>query len=643
MMPKKMLVLTVLLFTMTIATCSGVTFLEQDIYLIESDKIPIAIETYTLYETETGYFHDLNYELVINYFDEVSIIEGQLFITLNEEFAIVEYEEITKVNDELTTFILTADYDQEIPHVVGTLYELGDQIDLKFPLEAGERLYHSGSSLYPIIEQDGLIPGNQYEILELDTNDFTITPTLITIGAKDTYQVNGTEFTGYLITHAKNNEIIYSYVDDEMKTQYSTYSAMPGFLARRIAEDEIPDLASFTINYYRSGNVIINHPYRSIYSLIEVYTTDPTNLQLEDNRQQILKSETYNNYDRVLVEIKRDQRHHYGKYTLPITNPEFDAFLGSDHFINPHHPEIQPLLDEILAGETDAWSSVVKLIDWIFYNLKGSSSPTTKTTAQILADYSGESDEHSILFAALARAAGIPTKLVKGFAYDGYYWNNQMWNEVWIGEWIAVDPSNKTGHPDALLVKLIDAISISEIEQREALAFTDTDLKIRQVDNLNRKQIPSDLVTGISDKTLIDADYGLAITIPETWFFLPDDSGTYIAIDQNQIANIVVDFFYVPYDVKPEWLIDQYTAEVKEVFSEYDFYGPEPAKERAVANRTGLYSSWGLEIEGMMLYQELIMVVADDICYTIVITLPAMFHQNYEADIASILSNIIIY
>jgi transglutaminase-like putative cysteine protease len=67
-----------------------------------------------------------------------------------------------------------------------------------------------------------------------------------------------------------------------------------------------------------------------------------------------------------------------------------------------------------------------------------------------------------VLYAALARAAGLPTRMVAGVVYmpgDGgtpaaFYYH--AWNEVWLGAWIAVDPTFGQFPADATHVELVE-------------------------------------------------------------------------------------------------------------------------------------------------------------------------------------------
>jgi transglutaminase-like putative cysteine protease len=68
----------------------------------------------------------------------------------------------------------------------------------------------------------------------------------------------------------------------------------------------------------------------------------------------------------------------------------------------------------------------------------------------------GDCGEHAALFVALARAAGIPARPVVGITYwpPGNGFGYHAWAEVWVGQWIAVDPTQGTMAADATHVQL---------------------------------------------------------------------------------------------------------------------------------------------------------------------------------------------
>jgi transglutaminase-like putative cysteine protease len=51
----------------------------------------------------------------------------------------------------------------------------------------------------------------------------------------------------------------------------------------------------------------------------------------------------------------------------------------------------------------------------------------------------GDCNEHAVLLAALARAAGIPCRVEAGLAYLKGRFYYHAWNLVYLGRWITVD------------------------------------------------------------------------------------------------------------------------------------------------------------------------------------------------------------
>ncbi len=83
----------------------------------------------------------------------------------------------------------------------------------------------------------------------------------------------------------------------------------------------------------------------------------------------------------------------------------------------------------------------------------------------------GDCTEHSVLFASLMRAHGIPTRLVSGmFLTRGGLWAYHMWAAYWDGEmWQSIDPSTMTLRTGALHVALGGGASVfADIRERLA-------------------------------------------------------------------------------------------------------------------------------------------------------------------------------
>lgn len=74
---------------------------------------------------------------------------------------------------------------------------------------------------------------------------------------------------------------------------------------------------------------------------------------------------------------------------------------------------------------------------------------------QVLETRQGDCNEHTVLYVALARALGLPARTAVGLVYldDAFYYH--AWPEVWLGEWVAVDPTFGQSPADAAHIRFV--------------------------------------------------------------------------------------------------------------------------------------------------------------------------------------------
>ena len=74
---------------------------------------------------------------------------------------------------------------------------------------------------------------------------------------------------------------------------------------------------------------------------------------------------------------------------------------------------------------------------------------------QVLESRQGDCNEHTVLYVAMARALGLPARTAVGLVYlDGSFFYH-AWPEVWLGEWVAVDPTFGQYPADASHIRFV--------------------------------------------------------------------------------------------------------------------------------------------------------------------------------------------
>lgn len=143
---------------------------------------------------------------------------------------------------------------------------------------------------------------------------------------------------------------------------------------------------------------------------------------------------------RTMTVRKVDERN-LRTYRLPYTGREFGSYLTSDPFVQSDDPEIRAKAREIAGTDRDAVRTVKKLMSWVFRTLDQIPTFGLPSARDILAHPSGDCKVHTILFSALARSLGIPTKLAAGMVYKEGFFYYHAWPEVYLGTWVPVDPT----------------------------------------------------------------------------------------------------------------------------------------------------------------------------------------------------------
>lgn len=127
---------------------------------------------------------------------------------------------------------------------------------------------------------------------------------------------------------------------------------------------------------------------------------------------------------------------------LPLNDDmkkKFAEYLAPNKFIDCGNKDIKALASQITGGEKDSYKAAVKLAKWVFTNLKKQGSPSYSPASEALKQKQGDCSEHSVLFAALLRASGIPSRVCFGMAYHEGGFFVHMWTEAYIGDWVSID------------------------------------------------------------------------------------------------------------------------------------------------------------------------------------------------------------
>jgi transglutaminase-like putative cysteine protease len=137
--------------------------------------------------------------------------------------------------------------------------------------------------------------------------------------------------------------------------------------------------------------------------------------------------------------------------------PSQEKYLKPEEKIESDAPEITAKAKELAAGGKGPEEIVKALASWTSDWLRDTVEDGGGAVASFKSR-NGNCQTHARLYAALARAAGIPTRFVSGLVYlDGKGFLYHSWDESLLdGRWVAIDPTYDQVPADPTHLKLLE-------------------------------------------------------------------------------------------------------------------------------------------------------------------------------------------
>ena len=131
--------------------------------------------------------------------------------------------------------------------------------------------------------------------------------------------------------------------------------------------------------------------------------------------------------------------------------------LLASPYIQAGAPEIIEQSQALTRDQTDDLEKVKTLAEWVYTNLEKRPVIGIPDALTTLKSGIGDCNEHASLFAALSRAAGIPTTIAVGVVYHKQAFYYHAWNEVCVGgQWISLDTTTNQLPADLSHLKFIE-------------------------------------------------------------------------------------------------------------------------------------------------------------------------------------------
>jgi hypothetical protein len=155
-----------------------------------------------------------------------------------------------------------------------------------------------------------------------------------------------------------------------------------------------------------------------------------------------------------LLEVRQEDLKERAGVRRGGTGPESE-YLRDTIFIQSKNPAIIAAAKAIVKNEQDRIRAGRLICSWVYRNVRKEPSITVPVAAEVLKTMRGDCNEHTTLYVALARAAGIPSRIALGLVYRNGFFYYHAWPEIYAKGWVAVDPTFGQFPADAAHIRLI--------------------------------------------------------------------------------------------------------------------------------------------------------------------------------------------
>ena len=383
-------------------------------------------------KTDTGLVVENISQMTLIMMNEQRTLITHLFAHTDEEYTLKNFAmeiktpgHVTKVEGEIdgTQLTLTS-YSGGIPST--------QVITLK------EKPYFP-DAIEEVIKKKNMKPGDEISIPYFDPTTQSSNNATIKVFDKEAVTVLGRELSGMRveINYIGIKSILW--LDENYKLLKESTPAMglemiPLSQEEALAEikpDETFDLLSF---FSVKLDTLIPDPRRLSYLKLELKDITAEDLDLADDYQILVRDQP------ITIESFRPNLMDLPDLTIPIG--EQSEFLKASAYIQCTDHAIVTKAREIVGDEKDAKKVVGKLVEGVYNLIEKNPIASLPSALDVLKTKEGDCNEHSILFTALARANGIPTKIYVGLVnLHGFAYYYHAWCAVWLGKWVPVDPT----------------------------------------------------------------------------------------------------------------------------------------------------------------------------------------------------------
>jgi hypothetical protein len=403
---------------------------ERDTWMnIFQNENKIGFSHSRLFREPAGYRLTETVQMRINTMGMIQDINLNTETQLNPDFTVRELD--FEISSGRFRFRVRCSINGNILHA--TTESAGSSRSLDIPLK--DKPYHFGSIINAVAATD-LKPGDRYVFNIFDPASMEQVDVIVEVMGQEIINSSGADqlATKVSLNFKDVSQLAWIGKEGDVVKEKGLLGISLVKTDRKDALDglAVESVQDLTKAVSVASNILLENVEALQVLKIKIHGVPTQNLQLQGGRQTF-KGQVLTVEKETLTDLAPE---------LPSQNlPALENFfLKPSPFIQSDHQKIRDLASEILGGDDGPpLTRARKLVDWVHTHIEKRPVLSLPDALSTLENRVGDCNEHAVLLAALARAAGIPTRLEAGLVYLKGRFYYHAWNLMYLGQWVTAD------------------------------------------------------------------------------------------------------------------------------------------------------------------------------------------------------------
>ncbi|HOM70663.1 MAG TPA: transglutaminase domain-containing protein [Armatimonadota bacterium] len=345
----------------------------------------------------------------------------------------------------------------------------GSTTEKVIPIPEGVSLI--GDSMYAL-GADKIEVGQKAKLHYFNPMTISIDPMDLEVLRQEQLEVNGKTYDTFVIKNTMKTVGNVTTWQTAEGSIIKTTTAMGLTMILETAEQAVSGVDSdyvppedFALLTSVRANIDIKNPRQVKKLIIRLSGNLDEKMGISDNHQKVTWLTTEGEDRKAEFVIECTQFDEKQSVNLPIKDEKFASYLEPSPYLQSDAPAIKAKAAEIVGDEKSAYKAAKTIRAWVTKNMKPQADMgIPRPAVDVLNNRVGVCRDYSVLFASLARAVGIPTKVVAGIVYMNGHFYYHAWAECYVGEWVAFDATYPSDFVDATHVKLAEGDATNMFE-----------------------------------------------------------------------------------------------------------------------------------------------------------------------------------